>query len=192
MQEKETLRKRLLKKRAELDAKDALNKSNIITSRVIALREFMHAGSIAFYTSVKNEVDTSAIFKYAKALDKEIAFPKVHGEGIKFHIIKDLSELDKGRFGIPEPDSVNAEIRVKDVNLFLIPGVAFDKSGFRLGYGKGYYDRIVCDVKGFMLGLAFDFQIVETIHPSENDIKVDKIVTEKRIIDCRKKFSCFN
>ena len=96
------------------------------------------------------------------------------------------SLIPSGRFGILEPIEL-AKITYKSIDMVLVPGVIFDKNGYRLGYGLGYYDRFLNKLpKAVKVGLCFDFQVMDKVPREEHDIPVDYIVTDKEIIECRR------
>ena len=165
-------------------------KSKVIWESLSSLREFDRASTIAFYVSIarEGEVYTIPMIEASLLLGKSICVPKVvENSGLKFFEIRSMKALNKGSFGILEP-ARGSEILPKAIDLVIVPGVAFDKSGNRLGLGKGYYDRFLSKLENGtpIIALAFDFQIVHSIPPSMNDVKVHKIMTETKIIECSK------
>jgi 5-formyltetrahydrofolate cyclo-ligase len=97
--------------------------------------------------------------------------------------LKSWEELSLGSYGILEPRTEKIrKTNVEDIDLIIVPGVAFDEKGNRLGHGKGFYDRLLKKTKATVIGLAFEFQILENIPTDKNDVPVDMIITEKRII----------
>jgi len=102
---------------------------------------------------------------------------------LEFYKVDDLSELSPGKFGIPEPSRDSTKIHVNDLNMIIVPGVAFDLWGRRLGYGKGYYDRTLIDInKESLVGLAYGFQVLSCIPTELEDKGVGLLITEKGII----------
>ena len=122
-------------------------------------------------------------------LGKRLALPAVdpaHKE-LKIFEVRDISELVSGYMGIPEPEITgNREISLRDIDIVIIPGAGFDIKGNRLGYGAGCYDRLLSASGKHLttIALAFEEQIVERIPAESHDIKVDMIVTDKRVIRC--------
>lgn len=117
---------------------------------------------------------------------KSILLPFVEGSELRLSLIEDLaSELEPGSFGILEPkQNSRSNFPVQKVGLIIVPGLAFDFSGHRLGYGKGYYDRLLKQASPDtdFIGLAYEFQMKEELPHEEQDVPVHKIITEKRVI----------
>jgi 5-formyltetrahydrofolate cyclo-ligase len=115
---------------------------------------------------------------------KKIAFPTVVGEELFFCEVKDLSSLKKGKFGIMEPRATGKALMPEEADVLVVPGVAFDLNGHRIGYGKGYYDKTLhrLEGRGKLVGLCYDFQLVDEILAEAHDVKMDLIITEKRVV----------
>jgi len=185
IEEKGDLRLRLLEKRLSLNPKDVWIRSEDIKRRLIKLKSFQEARSIALYYPIRNEVGTQGIFKIAKELGKGVHFPLVYGSSLEFLKINDLAELKIGRFGVPEPSHFSPRVEIENIDLIVIPGIAFDRFGARIGYGKGYFDRTISkiDIKK-RVGLAYDLQVVESVPLERYDERVGLIVTETGAIIC--------
>lgn len=144
--------------------------------------------SIALYASFKNEVLTDEVLLDALERGKEVFYPKViRGKGgLGFVRVNGKDELEVGSYDIPEPRG-KGFIEKPLVGLVVVPGVVFDVMGNRLGYGKGYYDRTLALLVGSvqLVSLAFDFQVVEGIPTQPHDMRVDWVITEKRVIECK-------
>ncbi|WP_129408828.1 5-formyltetrahydrofolate cyclo-ligase [Marinitoga lauensis] len=175
---KDGIRKMMLKKRLNLEKSLYDKYSILITERILKYLNDLNFKSIAMYYPFRNEVNLLSLIETLK--NKEILFPKVKGKDMNFIKITSLNDFEKGNFGIMEP---RGESYNKEIDIFLVPGVAFDKKLYRLGYGGGYYDRYFSNhKKGFLIGVAFDFQILNELPIFEHDIKMDIIITEKRIL----------
>ena len=189
---KKTIRQEILLKRDAISENIKKEKDAAIRQRIIRLPEFTDAKKILFYASFRSEADTIEMIKISLSQGKQAVLPKVDKENkkLKLYEIKDMNELAKGYMGILEP-SVSEErlTGLDDIDLVIIPGAAFDVSGNRLGYGAGFYDRLLAGIKNKMpvIAPAYEEQIVEHIPSEPHDVKVTKIVTDKRVIDCEGK-----
>ncbi len=184
---KNKLRLKVLKLRDSLSEKEREKKSNQIKNFLFSLPQFKKAKTILFYFDFRSEVKTKKMIEEALKKGKRILLPTTRKESKKLEIslIKNLSHLKPGAYGIMEPTGEdNNTISGKMVDLVIVPGCAFDKNGFRLGYGGGYYDKLLATLKGKipLVGLAFECQIVRKIPRKSHDIPVDMIITEKRVI----------
>jgi 5-formyltetrahydrofolate cyclo-ligase len=153
-------------------------KSQIIKKALFRTSVFKKAKIVMFYMSFGGEVDTSDMIKEAKRLGKTVVVP-VCGKNriIKPSMLKDKGKFLKGPYGILEP-VLKKPISLKSLNLVIVPGLAFDKKGNRLGRGKGYYDRFLARLPRnvMSIGLAFHFQILPFIPTTPTDIAVKRII----------------
>ncbi len=165
---------------------EVVRKSLEIEKRLLGLSDFGRAKTILFYASIKNEVQTLAAIKRALALGKRVVLPVTeHGsKELGLYELTSADELKAGHLGIPEP-SRSKKVDPADIDLIIVPGVAFDLHGDRLGYGIGYYDRLLKKTTAHKIALAFDFQVVPALPREEHDVRVDKIITESGVIECR-------
>ncbi len=147
-------------------------------------REFAEARIVALYAPIHNEVETADVARKALEAAKIVLFPAVCPAGLEFRRISDLAVLRKGAFGIPEPDAGCPLHSPGEADLLVVPGVAFDMRGGRIGYGKGYYDRTLHHLEGSgrLVGFCYDFQLVEGIAGEPHGVRMDMIVTECRVI----------
>jgi 5-formyltetrahydrofolate cyclo-ligase len=124
------------------------------------------------------------VFAEALAALKLVLYPAVCGEGLVFRRVLGLKGLQRGAFGISEPASSCEAYDPHEADLFVIPGVAFDLQGKRIGYGKGYYDKTLHSIEGQgkLVGFCHDFQLVENIADEPHDVKMDILITEKRVL----------
>lgn len=181
---KRNLRRLLLEKRRNLARQEWLDASRAIQETFIMNGAFEIAGSIALYAPIQWEVDTSSVAVAALKAGKTVAFPVVAGDNMVLRRIASLDELEPGAFGIPEPPLRNEAVSPEAFDLIVVPGVAFDLRGNRIGYGKGYYDRLLhpLEGKGRLVGFCHDFQLVDSIAGEPHDVRLDLIITEKRVI----------
>jgi len=163
-----------------------IRKSRAIWKSLSSLPEYRRARTIAFYASIakEGEVATAYMIEGSLAQKKKLCLPKVVDDRLEFFDIKNVEDLDEGAFGILEP--TGEKVEPEQIELIILPGIAFDVSGNRIGFGRGYYDRFLKKARNTsIVALAFDFQIVDKIPSAESDVRVSKIVTESRIIDCK-------
>lgn len=181
---KKNLRRMLLEKRRNLP-RDAWHEAScLIQDAFMSTGEFRTADSIALYSPLHGEVDTVSVAQIALRMGKTVAFPVVAGDGMVFRGVATLDDLEPGAFGILEPPLRNEALPPEDLDLIIVPGVAFDLRGNRIGYGKGYYDRLLHPFEGMgrLVGFCHDFQLVDAIAGEPHDVRLDIIITEKRVV----------
>jgi 5-formyltetrahydrofolate cyclo-ligase len=181
---KRSLRRSMLAHRKSLSPEELRSASLIVQKTFLDTDNFRRARSILVYSPINHEVDTELIVRCALDSGKKIAFPTVVGEELFFCEVKDLSSLKKGKFGIMEPCATGNVVIPENADVLVVPGVAFDLNGHRIGYGKGYYDKTLHRLEGHgkLVGLCYDFQLVDEILAEAHDIKMDLIITEKRVV----------
>jgi|Deesub1362B_J571_1020462.scaffolds.fasta_scaffold00087_66 5-formyltetrahydrofolate cyclo-ligase len=188
---KSLLRKEIIKKRDSIKPELRRDKSRLIQKRLTVLKEYREAKTVLLFASFDSEVDTSGIIDDALQRGKRVVLPKVDTEEkrLALYSIKTRTELKPGFKGIPEPDSLpEREVSLEEIDFILVPGVAFDENGGRLGYGGGYYDKLLGGLnrKPHLVAVAFEEQILEKVPVSNHDIRIPKIVTDQRIIEINK------
>ena len=184
MAEKEKIRRRILKLRDALSSEEREEKSKQIKKKLFALFEFRAAKTIFFYAAKGNEVEAEGMIEELLSSGKKVGLPIVKGKEIFFSQIFNYGKLLPSTFGILEPDEEHP-ISLDGVDLIIVPGIVFDSRGNRIGFGRGFYDRFLKKIPdAFKIGLAFEIQIVEAIPETLTDIPVDKIVTERKVINC--------
>lgn len=184
---KQTLRQQLLARRRALNRSTWLENSRLAQERILDLKEYKQAGCIALYSPISNEIDTTAILQAVFSAGKRALYPVVLEKEMTLRQIDHLEQLREGRFGIFEPGNVGHDHQAEEVDLMVIPGVGFDRTGHRIGFGKGYYDRFLCHPaqRPALVGLCHDFQLISGDLPADrHDIRMDIIVTEQRVIYC--------
>lgn len=182
-EKKRILRSSMLSVRDSLDRNQRAEKSRIITERVIRLLIETSAKSVLLYASFRSEVETWGIFEFCQNNSIKTAFPKVSGKELELKWVSETSQLREGFCSILEPCSTS-KASLLEIDLILVPAVAFDIRGYRLGYGGGFYDRLLKDRISTAVGLAFDEQIVDEIPTEPFDQRVDIIITDRRSISC--------
>ena len=179
---KNSLRESMLEKRNSLTKGEISKKSIKIKENLFSLDEFKKSKVVMFYVSFNNEIYTHDMIKESLK-SKTIVVPKVANNEIEPSIIIDFDQLiPSGKFGILEPIEA-MKINPKNIQIVIVPAIAFDKNGHRIGYGLGYYDKFLAKVpKALKIGLAFDFQVEEKLPTEGHDAPVDMIITDKEII----------
>jgi 5-formyltetrahydrofolate cyclo-ligase len=182
---KTSLRKQVAEARDELSREVRESKSREIGKRLYSLPEYRAASVIMFFASFRSEVDTLTMIRHVLAAGKRVFLPKVRGRDLALFEILDFDkDTAPGAWAIPEPRETRP-VTIQEVDLMIVPGLAFDENGNRLGYGAGFYDRILPSFRRTTVALAFEEQIVPDVPVSIHDIPVKKIVTEKRIIEVK-------
>ena len=183
MMKKSELRELMKAKREGMSLSLKENMDRKIYYNLIHNEKYVNAKNIFIYVSYKSEVNTHKIIENALLSGKRISVPKVISKkaGMKSFEIKSFSDLQSGKFGILEPHEETVETLSDTFDLIIVPGLAFDKQGGRLGYGGGYYDRFLCNLKSnaLLLALAYDFQLINEVPMEKFDIRINGIITEK-------------
>lgn len=184
MKTKNDIRERMKIARNKLNTHFIQKNSKIIFDKIIDLPEYKNSKNLFLYISLKNEVSTLELIEHSLKLDKKVFAPYVYkDEAGNLHMTSNqifcTDTLVEGPMGILQPKSFKTHNETFD--LIIVPGVAFDKSGNRIGFGLGMYDRYFKNYQSeaLIVGLAFDFQIVPKITPAELDVQVHEIITEK-------------
>ncbi len=186
LKEKREIRREMRQRRSHQDPRAARRKNQCIFERIVSLPEWKETRSVALYSAMPDEVQTEAIAQFCLNTGKTVVYPIVIDREIEFFEVKNV-ELDlchSGSFGIREPDPLRCEkIPVSSIDLFLVPGIAFDPFGDRVGFGAGYYDRLLIPKRrdARTVALAYEFQVVHAIRTTENDFRMDRIVTDESV-----------
>lgn len=180
--EKNLIRKQMKQLRADMTRTERFEKSMQIFEQLITVPEFKRADRIYTYVSMDNEIDTIMLIDYSLSLEKRVFVPRVSGRDMEFYEISDISELSPGYMGIYEPDINGREPDYSRTGFMCMPGLAFDKSYNRIGYGGGFYDRYLSvENKLYKAALAYEAQLLESIPAQDGDVRPDMIVTEESI-----------
>ncbi|MDO5396462.1 MAG: 5-formyltetrahydrofolate cyclo-ligase [bacterium] len=155
-----------------------------ITEALFSLEVMNNADTVMVYISAFKEVDTRGIIEKLSAAHRKIVVPVSNTANctITPSYIDGMSGLKKGAYGILEPVNIR-EAELSDIDVMLVPGIVFDERCSRCGFGKGYYDRLLDGCGAVKIGLCYDFQVVKEIETDANDIPMDMVVTERRIIN---------
>jgi 5-formyltetrahydrofolate cyclo-ligase len=168
----------MLERRNRMNSQEIAKRSKSIQEFVINNNKFQSAKVVGAYFAFGSEVATELIIERAKMLGKKIALPRVEEDKITFYELSSTKSLIRGRFGIMEPPPYG---HMDEIDLLVVPGIAFDKKGNRLGYGKGFYDRLLSGKRTFSIGLAYSFQLLENLPHHRHDKRLDAIASEDGI-----------
>jgi 5-formyltetrahydrofolate cyclo-ligase len=180
---KAKIRKQALDARVKLTPEQRKVMSAEIEEKLFGMPEYRAASIVMFYASFQSEVETHHMIRRALAEGKRVVLPKVKGKELQLFEIKSFDhDVLPGAWGIPEPEE-GVRVELKDIGLIVAPGAAFDEQGNRIGYGAGFYDKLLPLYKGRTVALAFELQIVPDAPAGLHDIPMQMIITEKRVID---------
>jgi len=180
---KRPIREKLLVERRHCSVETCLHLSLLIQERFLNSDAYRQAGCIGLYSAFLNEVQTDLVARRCLADGKGLSFPRVSGAALEFVTVTSARELAPGAFGIPEPTGPRL-VPIAEIDLLVVPGVAFDLTGHRLGYGKGYYDRVLDGSPPGLkrIGFAYEFQVVEQLPAADHDCRLTHLVTEQRML----------
>ncbi|OVE75976.1 5-formyltetrahydrofolate cyclo-ligase [bacterium E08(2017)] len=183
MKTKDAIRGYVREKRQELEEDWIADMSDVIFDKLVSEQVFEDAGAVACYIGYGSEVRTIGIIDRCFALQKKVCVPAYDKQRscYRLALINEDTEMVFGRHNISEPSDPEW-VASEEVDLFIVPGVAFDLACSRIGYGEGNYDNILSGVAGKKAALAFDFQVFDEIPADEHDISMDMILTETRVI----------
>ncbi|MCM1518351.1 MAG: 5-formyltetrahydrofolate cyclo-ligase [Pseudoflavonifractor sp.] len=178
--DKHDIRQEMRQRKSRLTDWERRARAEMIFRRVVGIPRFATARNVLAYHALPDEVPTADILRRCAAV-KELFLPRVHGDTLEILPYRP-DMMQRGSFQIMEPmghDTV--DVRMMDV--IIVPGVAFDRAGNRVGRGKGYYDRLLeSHGDAVLIGIGYDFQLVEGIESEPHDVRMDYIVTDKEII----------
>lgn len=179
-EKKSALRKNALADRKELCGKYISSASLKISEQLIDLALKAQADTVLLFYPIKNEPDLLCSVNKLRAHGITVGFPISVTETLTldFRAVSDISDMSLGAYGIREPMQNAQKIKTTKHTLCAVPALAFDKDGYRLGYGKGYYDRFLSDFDGTSVGVTYKDFILDTLPRGEFDLSVDLIITE--------------
>lgn len=179
---KQALRIKMREKRKSLSPTLYAKKSFEIQEKLQALPKWREAGRILVYVSNPEEVDTHVLIQNALEKNRKVFVPKATGKTLAICPLYDWENLKPGNFGILEPCETLEEAYPESMDLIIVPGIAFDSRGNRIGYGGGFYDKLLKRTRGFKVGLAFSEQMQEELPIESHDVPLDLIITDESII----------
>ena len=169
--DKQKLRQRFLEERLAYPPLEIKKKSDFVQKRFLKfLKTVSSVKTVALYAECKNEVSTREIFKHLRKKKIRVVYPKINRQ-----------KKTMAFYAILEPKPGALSVAVQDIDMVVVPAIVFDEKGHRLGYGKGYYDRLLSDCSSKTVGLAFEFQMVKHLPREQWDRSVHMIITEKKM-----------
>lgn len=175
---KEDVRRRIKAQKSLLDDVEKAVAARAVFERVEQTAAFIVANNVLLYHSLPDELSTLAFIK-KWASRKNFFLPRVNGVNLEI-LPYDKTSLHLGAFQIEEP--TGDDVRdISEIEVVIVPAVAYDRLGNRVGRGKGYYDRLLCDTAATKIGVGYDFQVVEAIDSEPHDVRVDLVITDKAI-----------
>ena len=176
---KQSLRELLIQKRRMMSAEERTTQSALILSQLEKMTVFQEAKTVLLYYPKNNEVDILPLFKRYKR-DKVLLLPVTHRRGMTANPYEGNDKMHRGKVGIPEPTTPPYE---GEIDLIIVPAVAFDKQGNRLGRGGGYYDRFLKKQShATFIGVGYDFQLVDEVPVRQHDQKMHRIILPSQTI----------
>lgn len=159
----------------------------ILQEKLLQTEEYKNTKTLLAFVSKDIEINTEKIIEQALADGKTLALPKCKEENLMdFYIVNSLSQLKEGYYGLLEPDPEKCTMLKDTANtICLVPGLAFDREGYRIGFGKGYYDRFLLDYNGVTVGMCYAKCVHESLPKGYYDRPIDILITEKYKIDTR-------
>lgn len=195
-EEKRALRRAMAERREALTQAQRVEWATLAADVFLDLPEARQARRVAGFVSTRSEIDTASLLDRIRQLGIDVVLPRVSTglipPRLRFHRADRREDLVLGIFGLLEPASDAPEVPSHEIDLFMVPGLAFDRRGTRVGYGGGYYDELAAFVRAHpdaanarFVGLCFDFQILDACPSGEWDVPLDLVVSDARIVRCQ-------
>jgi 5-formyltetrahydrofolate cyclo-ligase len=183
-QVKQALRERMRRVRHVLPPEAAAARSARLCERLWALPELQAAALIVGYRAVRKEADVAALLARAEQAGKRVGLPRVHDDtGLALHLHRAGQPLEESGYGIEEPLASAEGVPLDAAMLILVPALAIDVRGHRVGYGRGYYDRLLPQLpRAYKVAVGYDFQLASELPEAEHDVAVDCVVTDERTL----------
>ena len=184
--QKDDMREEYKQRRLEIPADERQLRDEAVCRAAENLVSFRYAEYVLLYAATQGEIDVNALAQSALDKGKTVLFPRCDKKThtMKYHAVKSLDELVEDSYGIPEPPETNpvydAEHEVRSAVCF-VPGLVYDKAGYRLGYGKGFYDRYLSSFSGCTIGVVYSDYILNEVPRGRFDVSVDILLTEKGV-----------
>lgn len=175
METKKELRKKMLELRSAIPVQYRKLKSQQLCDQILSSEIYVKSTAIYGFIPFGSEIDITRVLTQAVIDGKRTAVPRVHGDTMDFYYIRGASDLEPGFKGILEPKK-DMPLALDECPFILAPGVAFTRSGYRMGYGKGFYDKYLASHKAFAVGVCFEEQLLPEIPTTSTDICLNGIL----------------
>ncbi|MBI5232283.1 MAG: 5-formyltetrahydrofolate cyclo-ligase [Coriobacteriales bacterium] len=182
---KHAARERARRARAAIDPETRAAAAGALAEHLLQVPQLERAGQLLLaYAALPEEIDPAVAVARLRQRGYRVAYPRVESKGFLGLRIAAEGDLEEGTFCVREPRRSAFRVEPAEVDVVLVPGVAFDEQAYRLGYGGGYYDRLLPLIRAHAvrIGVAFDEQVVEELPLEEHDVRVDMVVTPTRVI----------
>lgn len=184
--QKDDMREEYKAKRASMDAEEKFRRDSALCKAAESLVSFRYAEYILLYAATADEIDVSDIAASAFAKGKKVLFPRCDKKThtMQYHVVNSLDELSQDAYGILEPPAENPIYDLeneKGAAVCFVPGLVYDRAGYRLGYGKGFYDRYLSAFSGCTIGVVYSDYILNEVPRGRFDVSVDILLTEKGV-----------
>ncbi len=180
--EKELLRKKFAAIRRKLSHETRKRADKRICTSILRLPKVANSNIICAFFSLPTEVNIAGAIGELFRRKKTVVLPKVSGDDLEIREIRSPEDVVVGAYRVLEPDDRCPKISKHTVDVFLVPGLCFDSRGFRIGWGKGYYDRLLEGVEAVKIGVAYQAQVVAHVPHTSYDVPMDIVVTERKVV----------
>lgn len=181
--DKKSIRKQLIEKRKEIPTEKKVIYDKEISKQIINSDYFKNAEQVLVFASAENEFDTRYIIERCRLLYKRVFYPICldRDGNMEFLKVESVGDLQIGMYGIEEPKPTCKKYVPKENDIVIVPALSVDKNSYRIGYGKGYYDRFLKDFNGVSICPCYEEMVTDTLPTDENDIKINIVVTQHKM-----------
>jgi 5-formyltetrahydrofolate cyclo-ligase len=180
---KQELRARMRSVRRVLPLAACAGRSSLANARVAELPEFVRARTVIGYSAIRKELDPTGLLARAASLGKRVGLPRVQDDHLQLHVYESSDSLEESQLGMLEPLPSTAVIDHSEVDLIVVPALALDARGYRIGYGRAFYDRLLPTlVNAFYVGVAYDFQLVPELPRQPHDVAMHCVISDARTL----------
>lgn len=182
---KQVLRSRMRRARSAISRDAATRAAHLAASHLLGIAELDGMAVAGLYAAFDSELDTREPADGLRARGITVAYPRITPPErvLRFHLVHGSEELEPGPFRIPQPAAHTEAVDIDRISMLIVPGLAFDERGGRLGWGKGYYDTTLAhDRRPFRVGYAYAFQLVPEVPQHSHDVSMDLVITDAGVI----------